>query len=89
MWGIRDAYCVFPGCSRPAWRPDIDHTDEYDHDDLADGGQTRPGETKCLCRFDQLLKSFGDCVDFQDIDATAAVASTCSGETTLLGDHHR
>lgn len=66
---IRDAYCVFPGCNRPAWRTDIDHTDEFNHDDPASGGQTRPGETKCLCRFHHLLKSFGDWVDFQDIDA--------------------
>lgn len=66
---IRDAYCIFPGCSRPAWRTDVDHTDEYNHDDPVSGGQTRPGETKCLCRFHHLLKSFGDWVDFQDIDA--------------------
>jgi hypothetical protein len=65
---IRDAYCIFPGCSRPAWRSDVDHTEEYDHENSEAGGQTCPEDTKCLCRFHHLLKSFGDWIDVQELD---------------------
>ncbi len=41
----RDQYCVWPGCTRPASKADLDHSTEYDHDNPADGGQTRP---ECL-----------------------------------------
>ncbi|PXW30056.1 UNVERIFIED_CONTAM: uncharacterized protein DUF222 [Williamsia faeni] len=65
---IRDAYCVFPGCNRPAWRSEIDHTEEYDHENPDAGGQTCPEDTKCLCRFHHLLKSFGEWIDVQELD---------------------
>jgi hypothetical protein len=66
---IRDAYCTFPGCRRPAWKSEVDHTDEYDHDNPAAGGQTSTEDTKCLCKFHHLLKTFGSWIDFQDTDA--------------------
>jgi hypothetical protein len=65
---IRDAYCVFPGCNRPAWRSEIDHTEEYNHDDPDSGGRTTPDDTKCLCKFHHLIKSFGDWIDLQSLD---------------------
>jgi hypothetical protein len=66
---IRDAYCTFPGCRRPAWKSEADHTDEYDHDNPDAGGQTCAEDTKCLCKFHHLLKTFGNWVDLQETDA--------------------
>ncbi|WP_246833272.1 HNH endonuclease signature motif containing protein [Williamsia sp. 1138] len=65
---IRDAYCTFPGCRRPAWKSEVDHTDEYDHDNPDAGGQTSAEGTKCLCKFHHLLKTFGNWIDFQVTD---------------------
>ena len=33
---MRDETCRFPGCSRPAARSDIDHTEEWQHDGRTD-----------------------------------------------------
>ena len=41
---LRDRTCVFPWCTRPARRCDVDHIDEYDHDAEAEG-RPQPGPT--------------------------------------------
>ena len=54
----RDLVCRFPGCDRPAWRTDIDHTTPFDHTAPAAGGLTTAANTKCYCRHHHLLKTF-------------------------------
>ncbi|WP_020106529.1 HNH endonuclease signature motif containing protein [Nocardia sp. 348MFTsu5.1] len=73
---IRDGYCVFPGCGRPAWKSELDHTEEYNHDDPATGGQTSAEGIKCLCKFHHLLKSFGDWIDIQEVDENGRIRIT-------------
>jgi hypothetical protein len=46
----RDLMCCFPGCDRPAWTADIDHTVAFNHARPGAGGLTTPGNTKCYCR---------------------------------------
>jgi hypothetical protein len=58
---LRDRTCVFPWCTRPARRADVDHVIEFDHDAEAEGRQ-QPGPTAtwnlaCLCRFHHRLKT--------------------------------
>lgn len=47
----RDEHCRFPGCRRPVWRCDIDHTQ-----DAALGGETRSDNLAHLCRRHHTLK---------------------------------
>ena len=59
---LRDRTCVFPHCTRPARRGDVDHVVEYDHQAEAEG-RPQPGPTTtrnlaCLCRFHHRLKTF-------------------------------
>ncbi|BBY29549.1 HNH endonuclease signature motif containing protein [Mycolicibacterium sediminis] len=54
----RDLTCRFPGCDRPAWRADVDHTVPFDHDDPSAGGRTVPGNLGCYCRQHHRLKTF-------------------------------
>jgi hypothetical protein len=58
---LRDRTCVFPGCTRPARRCDVDHIIEYDHDAEAEGrrqpGPTQTDNLACLCRFHHRLKT--------------------------------
>jgi hypothetical protein len=56
----RDGYCTTPGCDQPAWKCDIDHVAEYDHDDPNAGGQTRPDELGAKCRMHHNFKSFAE-----------------------------
>jgi hypothetical protein len=59
----RDKYCAGPGCGVPAWRCDLDHTEEYDPP--PDGSPARPlGRTSDdnlgpLCRPHHRLKTAG------------------------------
>jgi hypothetical protein len=48
---LRDSTCRFPGCSRPAYQCDIDHTDDW-----AYGGETRHDNLAHLCRSHHRLK---------------------------------
>ena len=48
----RDLTCRFPGCDKPAQVCEIDHTVPYPV------GPTHPSNTKCLCPFHHLLKTF-------------------------------
>ncbi|SBS72720.1 HNH endonuclease signature motif containing protein [uncultured Microbacterium sp.] len=47
----RDEHCRFPGCRKPVWRCDVDHTH-----DAARGGTTRPENLAHLCRRHHTLK---------------------------------
>jgi hypothetical protein len=54
----RDLTCCFPGCDRPAWNADIDHTVPFNHTRPSAGGLTVPGNNKCYCRQHHRLKTF-------------------------------
>lgn len=75
----RDLTCRFPGCDRPAWRADIDHTTPFDHLDPRAGGRTVAANTKCYCRQHHLLKTFhggpGGWRDTQLPDGTVVLTS--------------
>ncbi|MCF8607596.1 13E12 repeat family protein [Gordonia sp. HY442] len=43
--------CSEPGCARPAWRCDLDHVCEFDHDRPAAGGATCVCNLNPKCRF--------------------------------------
>lgn len=47
----RDVTCTFPGCRRPAWQCDLDHTLAYDR-----GGKTCECNLAPLCRFHHQVK---------------------------------
>ena len=51
---LRDHHCVFPHCTRPAERCDLDHIDAH-----ADGGVTCPCNLAPLCRGHHRLKTAG------------------------------
>ena len=60
---LRDRTCVFPWCSHPARRCDLDHTTAFDHDAHAQG-RPQPGPTitsnlGALCRRHHRLKTHG------------------------------
>jgi hypothetical protein len=48
----RDLTCRWPGCDKPAYQCDIDHTVPYPV------GPTHASNLKCYCRFHHLLKTF-------------------------------
>jgi hypothetical protein len=58
---LRDRTCVFPWCTRPARRSDVDHIVAYDHHAEADGrpqpGPTTTSNLACLCRSHHRLKT--------------------------------
>jgi hypothetical protein len=56
----RDLTCRFPGCTVPAERCDIDHTEPFNHDDPAAGGATVPWNLACYCREHHRHKTFDD-----------------------------
>lgn len=68
---MRDLYCVWPGCDKPAWTADLDHTSEYNHHDPDNGGHTHPDGMKALCRFHHLVKTHSDWLDDQYPDPIA------------------
>jgi hypothetical protein len=57
---LRDAMCVFPGCTRPSDRADLDHIVEYvPMDEGGPPGQTHPLNLAPLCRRHHRAKTFG------------------------------
>jgi 5-methylcytosine-specific restriction endonuclease McrA len=53
----RDGHCVFPHCTRPAHRGDVDHITAYEPD--GPPGQTSSGNLAALCRNHHRHKTFG------------------------------
>jgi hypothetical protein len=52
----RDLMCRFPGCDRPIYHADLDHTIAWGDD----GGPTHASNLKGYCRHHHLLKTFHD-----------------------------
>jgi hypothetical protein len=71
----RDLTCRWPGCDRPAFDCDLDHTVPY-----ADGGPTHASNLKCYCRTHHLVKTFWGWRDQQLPDGTIILNSP-SGKT--------
>jgi hypothetical protein len=71
----RDLTCRWPGCDRPAFDCDLDHTVPY-----ADGGPTHASNLKCYCRTHHLVKTFWGWRDQQLPDGTVILNSP-SGKT--------
>jgi hypothetical protein len=69
----RDLTCRWPGCDKPAYDCDIDHTVPWPV------GPTHASNTKCYCRFHHLLKTFycgvGGWREHQLPDATLILTS--------------
>ncbi|WP_203801021.1 HNH endonuclease signature motif containing protein [Mycobacterium heckeshornense] len=61
----RDVTCRWPGCERPAFDCDIDHTIPY-----AQGGPTHASNLKCYCRTHHLVKTFWGWREKQLADGT-------------------
>jgi Domain of unknown function (DUF222) len=66
----RDMTCRWPGCDRPAFDCDIDHTVPY-----ALGGPTHASNLKCYCRTHHLVKTFWGWRDQQLPDGTVILNS--------------
>jgi len=75
----RDLTCRWPGCDRPAFDCDLDHTIPY-----ADGGSTHAANLKCFCRTHHLVKTFWGWRDQQLPDGTLILTSPagCTYVTT-------
>jgi hypothetical protein len=71
----RDLTCRWPGCDRPAYGCDIDHTIPYRL-----GGPTHASNLKCYCRTHHLVKTFWGWRDEQLADGTVILTSP-SGQT--------
>ncbi len=78
----RDLTCRFPGCTVPAERCDIDHTEPFNHDDPTAGGHTVPENLACYCREHHRDKTFGGWRDQQLADGTIVWTSPL-GKTYL------
>lgn len=55
--------CVFPYCTRPATRAQVDHRREYDHRDPELGGATSVEQLQPLCTAHHQLKTAGEWID--------------------------
>jgi hypothetical protein len=66
----RDLTCRWPGCDRPAFDCDLDHTVPH-----ADGGPTHASNLKCYCRTHHLVKTFWGWRDQQLPDGTIILTS--------------
>ena len=65
MCRARGLCCTFPGCTAPAWRGDLDHTNRFDRGRAAAGGATVGANLKPLCRFHHRIKTFTSWRDYQ------------------------
>jgi Domain of unknown function (DUF222) len=66
----RDLTCRWPGCDRPAFDCDLDHTIPH-----AQGGPTHAANLKCYCRTHHLVKTFWGWRDQQLPDGTLILTS--------------
>lgn len=74
--------CVEPGCGRPAWRCDLDHVCEFNHDDPSAGGATCLCNLNPKCRFHHLCKTFGEgWIDDQITDANGVIWTEITSPT--------
>ncbi|MGV9826188.1 MULTISPECIES: DUF222 domain-containing protein [unclassified Gordonia (in: high G+C Gram-positive bacteria)] len=71
----RDGYCSEPGCEYSAWRADLDHVEEYNHHDPADGGTTVADNLNAKCRTGHLHKTFGEWTDDQYRDSNGRLVT--------------
>jgi hypothetical protein len=71
----RDLTCRWPGCDRPAYDCDLDHTVPH-----AEGGLTHASNLKCYCRTHHLVKTFWGWREQQLPDGTLILTSP-SGHT--------
>ena len=83
----RDLTCRFPGCDRPAWFADLDHTTPFNHTNPTAGGPTAPWNLGCYCREHHRDKTFLDWTDHQQPDGTIVWTSPTGRtyETTPAG----
>ncbi|MFD6548103.1 HNH endonuclease signature motif containing protein, partial [Bacillus cereus] len=56
---LRDKYCRFPGCHRPAARCQLDHINPFDHTNPLGGGWTTVNNLQCLCEYHHSVKTAG------------------------------
>ena len=74
--------CSWPGCTRAAYRCDLDHVWEYNHRDPALGGPTCWCNLNPKCRFHHLLKTtLDEWVDDQVVDADGRVWTEVTSPT--------
>ncbi|MFZ1174932.1 MAG: HNH endonuclease signature motif containing protein [Mycobacterium sp.] len=66
----RDLTCRWPGCDRPAFDCDVDHTIPY-----GQGGLTHASNLKCYCRTHHLVKTFWGWNEQQLADGTLILTS--------------
>jgi Domain of unknown function (DUF222) len=66
----RDLTCRWPGCDRPAYDCDLDHTIPH-----AQGGPTHAANLKCYCRTHHLVKTFWGWGEQQLADGTLILTS--------------
>ncbi|MCG7595644.1 HNH endonuclease signature motif containing protein [Mycobacterium sp. PSTR-4-N] len=77
----RDLTCRFPGCTVPAARCDIDHTEPFDHADPAAGGQTVAENLACYCREHHRRKTFDEGWRDRQVAGGVIVWTSPSGHT--------
>src|SRR3546814_9908127 len=65
---LRDQHCVFPYCTIPATRTDLDHIKAYDPH--GPPGQTNPDNLACLCRGHHRMKTFTGWTYHREPDAS-------------------
>nr|WP_231751017.1 HNH endonuclease signature motif containing protein [Mycobacterium sp. NAZ190054] len=93
----RDLTCRFPGCTVPATRCDIDHTEPFNHHDPTHGGHTVPENLACYCRTHHLIKTFDTGWRDQQLpdgtiiwtSPTGATYPTTPAGVALFGPMHR
>jgi hypothetical protein len=66
----RDVTCRWPGCDRPAFDCELDHTIPY-----ARGGPTHAANLKCYCKVHHLIKTFLGWTEKQLPDGTLILTS--------------
>ncbi|HEX4058903.1 MAG TPA: DUF222 domain-containing protein [Galbitalea sp.] len=81
MLRIRDSTCRFPGCEQPAYRCDLDHSEEWQH-----GGETKLTNLACLCPGHHTLKSAALWTVTQD-DSGVMTWTSATGRTYRTWPH--